>query len=279
MNKDYITDPWKVSAKEYWLRECNLVSTWATLAVDIYRHSNGYTDANSRHLFVASVSRVFETMRLRIARGSISVLQEQVNETITPLANLLSHMVDALRWSLVNYERDCGAYISLPWVKDILQCYEAARDSVNWYYEEPLEAIPLTGDETVRPTLLLNLRLLEACLDCGLLSGETSEKDFNKLLLILEEPTLPKVPLDVLAAVVVLEAENTQAVEQRAAQRAGNRQVLRVEMEAAQKAAQKACAERETERQIFETVIFTVHARCAPLTTFDVGFVDAPASY
>ena len=80
-----------------WRQESVLVSTWATLVVDIYRHSNDYKDANSRHLFVTSVSRVFETMRLRIANHD-TVLESGVNEAIVPLASLLSHMVAVLRW-------------------------------------------------------------------------------------------------------------------------------------------------------------------------------------
>ena len=162
-------------------REFYLVSTWAALAVNTYRSSDNCKDADSRHLFVSCVSRVFEMMRLRIATGYAAVMETLVDESITPLADLLSHMVDALRWSLVNSECDCGAYIPLPWMKDILQCYEAARDPTNWNYEEPLEKIPLTGGETVRPTFRLILRLLDACLECGLLTGETSEDDLTEV--------------------------------------------------------------------------------------------------
>ena len=65
------------------------------------------------------------------------------NEEAAQMAELLSCMVDALRWSLVRSEQNGGAYTSLPWVRGIAQCYEAARrDST---YADPLVAIPLTG--------------------------------------------------------------------------------------------------------------------------------------
>ena len=52
---------------------------------------------------------------------------EVLDETIEPIVELLSCMVDALRWSLVHSNPNCGAYASLPWIKDIVGCYEAAR--------------------------------------------------------------------------------------------------------------------------------------------------------
>ena len=165
--------------RPYGSHDFNRVSTWAAFAVTVYNSSNNYNDTSLRHLFVASVSRVFETMRLRIS-DSTPVLEWHVHETTAPLADLLSRTVDALRWSLLNFNRDCGAYIPLPWVKDMIQCYEAARnlvdptklkdptnlmDSMDLSHTNSLLAIPLTGRETVRPTFLLVLRLLQTCLE------------------------------------------------------------------------------------------------------------------
>ena len=172
-------------------RECNLISTWATLALNTYRNTNNCENANGRHLFVTSVSRVFETMRLRIINW-YPVLNR--GETITPLAELLLHMADALRWSLVRSQPNCGAYISLPWVKDILQCYQAAREQG---YTDPLGEIPMTENPTLRPTFLFILRLLQTCLKRGLLTGQTTRKDFMQLLELLNRPKLPGLPKDI----------------------------------------------------------------------------------
>ena len=109
-----------------WDYPSDSLSTWATLSVNIYHNANDYEDANGRHLFVTFVSRVFETMRVRINAG-VFVMNHSVE--IMPMAELLSRMVDALRWSLVHSQPNCGAYVSLPWVKDIAQCYQAAHDS------------------------------------------------------------------------------------------------------------------------------------------------------
>ena len=162
-----------------------LVSSWATLAISVYDNTDHFEDANGRHLFVVSISRVFETMRLRV-RAFEPVIT--AIETIAPMQELLLHMVDALKWSLQHSFPDCGAYIALPWVRDIVNCYEAA------YYEgsnDHTTAIPLTGDAGLRPTFLLILRLLLTCLDRGLLTGVTTIEDLKRLLDFLDHPALP----------------------------------------------------------------------------------------
>ena len=60
----------------------------------------------------------------------------------------------------------------------------------------PLQAIPLTGDWYTRRTFLLILRLLGACIERRLLTGETTASDFEKLLDILGHPELPPLPAD-----------------------------------------------------------------------------------
>lgn len=167
-------------------RECNLVSSWATLSADIYHNTNHYEDTNGRHLFIASVSRVFETMRLRVVSGRPAM---NANERIAAMAELLSCMVDALRWSLVHSLPNCGAYTSLSWVKDIVQCYQASSP-----YQ--LSVIPLTKDITLRPTFLLILRLFEACLEQDLLTDKTTASNLKHLLELLEHPKLPDLPAD-----------------------------------------------------------------------------------
>ena len=85
-------------------------------------------------------------------------------------------------------------------------CYEAARDQslrpaqpfeVNVYRDtNPRQAIPLTGDETIRPTFLLILRLFDTCLHRKVLTGRTAASDFDRLLAILHHPELPPLPAD-----------------------------------------------------------------------------------
>ena len=152
-----------------------------------------YARANSRHLFVTSVSRVFETMRLRIAADEPSL---EAPETIAPIVDLLASMADALKWSLVHSEADCGAYIPLPWITGILQCYHAAQNPRLWEYRQPLANIPLTGDERARPIFLFILRLVGTCLDRGLITDQTAASDFEQLLMLLEDPELPPLPAD-----------------------------------------------------------------------------------
>ena len=133
-------------------------------------------------------------MRLRIAFG-IPVLEDRV-ASIDLVARLLLCMADTLRWSLEDSRPDSGAYNPLTWVKDVLRCYEATRDSDPRLYSEPVDAIPLTGHWKLRPTFLLILRLFEACLHHRLLTGETTAADFEQLLRFLRYPELPPVPED-----------------------------------------------------------------------------------
>ena len=154
-----------------------------------------------RHLFVTSVRRVFETIRLRIAEPYTPILEPFANETVAPLVVLLSNMADALKWSLVNFEADGGAHrdTPLPWISDILRCYEAAQKSQEEAYDDPLRAIPLTGDEAVRPVFFHVLRLLQACLERGLITPTNTPADdfaLDGLLVILGNPELPPLPAD-----------------------------------------------------------------------------------
>ena len=176
-------------------RRCNQVSTWATLALDLCRCIGvGHNKDNRRHLFVISVTRVFEGMQLRIADDR-PVIDRETNETIAPTAELLSCIVDALRWSLIYHRADCGAYTPLTWVTDVLQCYRTAKRS--WRDEDDVvSAVPLTGDSTVHQTFLLILRLLETCLQRSLLTSETAAGDLRRLLTLLGRPELPPLPAD-----------------------------------------------------------------------------------
>ena len=174
--------------------DCNCVSTWANLAVAVYHRATNHEDA---HLFVTLVSRVFEIMRLRID-VAMPVLDDRVGETIAPMTELLYCVVRALRQSLAHSQLDCGAYIALPWIKDLIRCYEAPENSPWWQHRnwEPLRLILLTSDEAIRPIFLLILRLLETALDCGLLSGDNPSADFDQLLTMLKYPELPPLPSD-----------------------------------------------------------------------------------
>ena len=193
-----------------WSGPVELISTWATLAVDIYRNTNHYEDANGRHLFATSITRVFETMRLRINLG---LAVTHADETTMPLTSLLSHMADALRWSLVHSQSNCGAYVSLPWVEDIARCYQAAHDSGHDEYKDSLAAIPLTGDPTLRPTFLLILRLLQTCFKRGLLTGSTTRKDLKQLTKLLAlRPTLSDLPAQFQEEVLARRANNARMV-------------------------------------------------------------------
>ena len=105
------------------------------------------------------------------------------------------HMVDALRWSLEHSVPDCGAYVALPWVKYIVRYFEAAEDE--WDYRH-VTVIPLTDDAGLKPTFLVILRLLMACLNRGLLTGETTIEDMKRLIDLLDHPTLPALPENVM---------------------------------------------------------------------------------
>ena len=137
---------------------------------------------------------------MRIDSGN--AMLEVLDETVEPIVELLSCMVDALRWSLVHSNPDCGAYASLPWIKDIVGCFEAAQARLiksmgtSSTYTNPLKALPLTDDETIRPTFLLVLRLLEACVHSKLLTDDSSVVQLEQLFTILGNPELPPLPSD-----------------------------------------------------------------------------------
>ena len=185
--RESIIDVTQLWTQRYPARECNRISTWATLAVDIYLSSSDYEDQHARHLFVTSISRVFGTMRLRIAAGR-RVLE--ADETVDAPRRLLECMVDSLRWSIRNLRHNCGAYTPPSWVKDIAQCYTTAQESQNGGYDNPLREIPLTGNETIRPLFFLVLDLLQTCLDRNLLSGTNAVEDFQSLRELVGAPEL-----------------------------------------------------------------------------------------
>ena len=179
-------------------QECLHVSTWATVAVDIYRTQ--HLDTSSKGpLFITAVSRVFDAIRTRIDMKR-PVFEDKVKETAAPTAELLACMADVLRQSLAHSRPNCGACVPLPWIKDVLTLYEVARVSHwAWYRDagsNPLTATPLTGDETLQPTFLLILRLLGTCLERGLLTGDDTTTCYEKLLEILAHPELPELPSD-----------------------------------------------------------------------------------
>ena len=194
VDNEHVLNPQEMVEQPSWYQEGNVVSTWANLALDVYHRNDHYENGNARHLFVTLVSRVFETMHLRIEFGC-TVIDRDVNETIAPTTELLSCMANALRWSLMHFRPGCGAYMALSWAEDILKCYQAAQTATHYATGSPI-VVPLTGNETIRPTFLLILRLLEACLHRKLLTGETTAADFEQLLAILGHPELPPLPAD-----------------------------------------------------------------------------------
>ena len=155
-------------------------------------------------------------MRLRIDNNS-TVFESRVGETSAPTIELLSCIADTLRWSLLHSRTDCGAYTALPWIQDLVHCYEAARNSRAWRLQgrDPLKVIPLTRDETIRPTFLLILRLFEACLHHRLLTGCTTATDFEQLLRLLRYPELPPLPADLtLVALASRKSDEPLSVQQ-----------------------------------------------------------------
>ena len=193
VDKGHVFNPQDAVRRSYWHLECNMVSTWANLTADIYRRNNHHDNRNM-HLFVTMVSRVLELVRLRVEDRE-SVIELDADETIEPTAELLSCMADALRWSLMYSRPDCGAYMALPWIKDIFHCYQSAQSATNWRTRQPI-LIPLTEDESIRPTFFLILRLLEASLHHQLITGDTTASDFEQLLAVLGHPELPPLPAD-----------------------------------------------------------------------------------
>ena len=98
--------------------------------------------------------------------------------------------------SLIQGRPNCGAYVALPWIKDILGCYEAARNAQRTTRSGGLTTIPLSSNKSIRSIFLLLLRLFEACLTCGLFTGKTSAADFEQLLRLLDYPVLPELSND-----------------------------------------------------------------------------------
>ena len=176
-----------------WKQECNIVSTWAKLAVDVYAHGHDCADGNQNglHLFATSVSRTFEMMRRRIAVNLPPFDQDVEPSGSVIVLELLVRMADVLRWSLAHSRPDCGAFTSLPWIGDILDCYTAAAEQAH-FRNDPLGAVPFMGDQTLRPTFLLVLRLLHTSLKRGLPTGETASAEFDQLATLLGHPWLPE---------------------------------------------------------------------------------------
>lgn len=170
------------------------VFNWGILAVKVYRSNNKYR----RHLFVTFVSHVYATLRqdLLLEGETASDHDFYGARVVFPLirGGLLEEthlcMVDALRWSIIHAQKDCGTFIPLPWINDIAKCHEVRRESPRW------RDYPLTGIYGLQPPFLLFLRLLETCLQRGLLTGETAAADFERLLTLLDHPKLPGLPTD-----------------------------------------------------------------------------------
>lgn len=163
------------------------------VAVKVYRSSNKYR----RHLFVTFVSRVYATLRQDLLAADKSAYGRDfssgaVQKLIRGGSLEETHlcMVDTLRWSIIHGLKDCGAFIPLPWINDIAKCHEVGRELPEW------RDVPLTGIEGLQPPFLLFLRLLETCLQRGLLTGETAAADFQRLLTLLDHPELPELPTD-----------------------------------------------------------------------------------
>ena len=177
------------SPTQAWYGECHLISPWIALALNAYTacdHSPSLDeeeDNGRRHLFVTSVSHVFETMRLRIS-SCMAVFDLGAEETGAPLATLLARMVDTLQWSLSQEKRDCGAYTALPWIADLVLCYEAARDAAS-YMEDPLGRVPMTGDPALRKEFVGIIDMLGQCVDRGMITGETVGEDWGRLCALL----------------------------------------------------------------------------------------------
>ena len=188
LEKD-IVDPQHAYNQVSWERECNLVATWVDLAVTASRHSYQHgSTRHGRHLSVALASRAFEMIRLRIA-ASYSLADAHTNEAAA-IVKLLSHVVDSLCWSLVHSRADYGAYTPLPWIKDIVQCYEAAQAAHNPNRWDPLQTVALTGNKQNNVAIIL--RLFKMCIDRRILTDVTSDVLLRRLLVLLDHPTLPE---------------------------------------------------------------------------------------
>ena len=170
-------------------RECNRVSTWARLAVDIFHDSRDYEDGHQRHLFVTALRPVWETIQMR-TRSSDFIMPESDDETPNSLAELQLCMVHALWWSLAHSAPNCGAYTSSAWIEGILRCYETANE-ISMRENVVVIGVPFTAYPSLRPTFLLVLRLLSTCLERGLLTERTAGDDFAHLFTLLGNPELP----------------------------------------------------------------------------------------
>ena len=209
MRERSTVDPQHVYTQVSWERDCNLVATWTELAVAASDEHTG--PPHGRHLSVAFVSRAFEMIRLRIA-SSYSLADAHTNEAAA-IGKLLSHVVVSLRWSLIHSRANCGAYIPLPWVKDIVQCYEAARASHNPGPNrlDPLQTVALTGDQTIPENVPLILRLFETCMERELITGNNIATDIRRIVTALSPITLPALPPDLtLEAIAVRQLGQVQ---------------------------------------------------------------------
>ena len=163
--------------------------------MDIYRGSTDYEDGHHRHLFVTALRPLWETIRIRIAGGEL-VIDTKHGETVAPLVELQLCMVRALRWSLLHAQPDGGAYTALEWIEGLLRCYEAVKKNPNTENTGEAITIPFTADSSLRPTFLLILRLLDTCLQRGLLTDQKAAGNFTRLLALLGDPELPALPAD-----------------------------------------------------------------------------------
>ena len=112
------------------------------------------------------------------------------------MVDLFSCMADALHRSLAQSTPDCGAFSSLPWIRQILRCFEAAQASSVPVYRKPLKAIPLLGHKAVRPTFLRVLRLLQTSQERGLLTCSSAAAEFRQLLGMIGDSELPTLSED-----------------------------------------------------------------------------------
>ena len=171
--------------------------TWTSLSIQIFHESDDYDLDDQRHLFATSVSLSLKTLRDETWTGSHPL--ETADRTLNRASfmDLLSCMVRALRWSLIHHVLDCGAYCPLPWVKNLIACFEKTGTK-EWRSRlvYRMEMAAPTVDEDLWAAFLLVLRLLEACLDRELLTGLTDRADFTELLSLVGNPKLPDLPSD-----------------------------------------------------------------------------------
>ena len=145
---------------------------------------------------MSSVSHVFEVTRLLLEQGVPFQDRTTREALMQAMGRLLSHMVDALRWSLLNSDSDCGGEVPLPWVTDILQCYEIIESKrMTWGFSPDFE---LAEHKATRPAFLLVLCLLQVFFDRGFITTDTYDQVFalDRLLFILGHPELPPLPAD-----------------------------------------------------------------------------------